>query len=150
MPSTAAATELPRLTLKQERAAQVLASGKADSYADAAALAKVSRSTVIRLSQSETGQRAIERLRAKQSDSARGIYRKAAAALEGQLGPEQDPRVNALAWKTAADVIATGVEEGQESVDHQPLVRQLQLWLRYSRRHGYSAAQKMLTTRYGS
>jgi hypothetical protein len=140
---------MPRLTLKQERAAQVLASGKADSYGEAAALAKVSRSTVIRLSQSDTGQRAIERLRANQSDKARGIYRKAATALEGQLGPHTDPRVNALAWKTAADVIATGVEEQQDEVDHAPLVRMLRLWLRHARRYGVAATEAQLTTRYG-
>lgn len=139
----------PKLTMRQARVAEVLASGRADSITHAAELAKVHRSTVHRLQHSTTALAKIEQLKQARSDKARDLKQLSAAKIRAKLDNDPSDMLVLGAYKTANDVLASGIEEQQDEVDHGALARQIRTWLRHARRYGYAASAALLTTRYG-
>ena len=107
------------LTLTRQRVAEVLASGKARTITEAAEIADVARETVHRLSRNATVQREIERLRAKAADKAKDL--KAISASKLAVRVASDDASDALllgTYKTANDVLASGVEEDTSTDPH--------------------------------
>jgi len=94
------------LTLKQEKLAKVIASGKASSITEAAELAGMARPTASKLlSRNVTLQREVSRLVDSRADKATRIAGKAASVVERELDREDcRPEVAVVAWKAATEI----------------------------------------------
>lgn len=104
--------ESKALTLGQQRVAAVLASGEARSVTHAAELAGVDRTTVWRLQRSAAGQREIARREALQAGKAKSLKQLASGKLAERVASDDASDALLLGtYKTANDVLASGVEE---------------------------------------